>query len=446
MSKTIFERTLLRDDWLLNRQDRAKIQWYAKTETLRQLLQSASQRFTDKESVDLLENARKDFEITRSSFSMLLEKHKLKEDAAKNKLNFTEAEKRQISQINFRAYSLYDNINRLHDYTRRAEINIRNKIIIIIFMFIVVGTAVMIMNSIAVNRIVTKRVKDLSKGIAIIGGGNLEHQFDTEGDDELADLAKASNDMTARLKNSLTSMESLQKEISEREKAEETIQFNARRMETLLQLNQMTTSSLKEITDFALEEAVRLTRSTIGYLAFLNEDESVLTMHSWSKTAMKECAIDEKPIHYVVAETGLWGEAVRQRKPVITNDYNAPNPLKKGYPYGHVQILRHMNIPVFMESRIVLVAGVGNKDEEYNWADVQQLTLLMEGMWRLVERKRTEEKIRKLNEELEQRVAERTKELTAKTSELERINKVFVDRELKMRELKQRINDLETKS
>ena len=102
---------------------------------------------------------------------------------------------------------------------------------------------------------------------------------------------------------------------------------------------------LQQITDFVLESAVALTNSKIGYLAFMNEDESVLTMHSWSKSAMQQCAIIDKPIVYAVVNTGLWGEAVRQRRPVITNDYQAPNPLKKGHPEGHVKVLRHMNAP-----------------------------------------------------------------------------------------------------
>lgn len=52
------------------------------------------------------------------------------------------------------------------------------------------------------------------------------------------------------------------------------------RFERLLKLNQMMDASMPEITDFAREEGVRLTRSKVGYLSFLNEDETVLTMHS----------------------------------------------------------------------------------------------------------------------------------------------------------------------
>lgn len=175
-------------------------------------------------------------------------------------------------------------------------------------------------------------------------------------------------------------------------------EINARRTEALLQLNQMTLAPLKKITDFALEEAVRITGSTIGYLAFLNEDETILTMHSWSKNAMSACYLEQKPLVYQVAATGLWGEAVRQRRPVITNEYHAPNPSKKGYPDGHVPITRHFNIPVFAGAHIVLIAGVGNKEDDYDESDVKQLTLLMEGMWMLIERKQKEEKLRESEE------------------------------------------------
>jgi PAS domain S-box-containing protein len=172
---------------------------------------------------------------------------------------------------------------------------------------------------------------------------------------------------------------------------EEALRLNESRLEGLWKLSQMTGASIKQIADFALEEGVRLTQSTIGYLAFTNEDETELTMQAWSKTAMEECAITDKPLVYPLETTGLWGEAVRQRRPIITNDYAAPSIYKKGYPQGHVHIRRHLNIPIFDGDRIVAVAGVGNKEEDYDESDVRQLTLLMNGMWWHIKRQRAEE-------------------------------------------------------
>jgi two-component system sensor histidine kinase/response regulator len=204
----------------------------------------------------------------------------------------------------------------------------------------------------------------------------------------------------------------------ERQRAERALLLEQSRLEALLHLGQMATASMQEITDFALEEAVRLTESTMGYLAFMNEDETVLTMHSWSRTAMKQCAMTDKPIVYPVQTTGLWGEAVRQRKPIITNDYAAPDARKKGYPAGHVEVIRHMNIPVFDGKHIVAVAGVGNKNGPYNESDVRQLTLLMQGMWRLLQRRQTEQALREAHAKLELRVQERTAELARANEEL----------------------------
>jgi len=203
-----------------------------------------------------------------------------------------------------------------------------------------------------------------------------------------------------------------------RQRAERALLLERSRLEALVQLGQMAGAPMQEITDFALEEAVRLTESEIGYLAFTNEDETVLTMHSWSKTAMEQCAVIDKPIVYPVETTGLWGEAVRQRKPIITNDYTAPDPRKKGYPKGHVAVIRHMNIPVFDGDRIVAVAGVGNKNAPYEESDVRQLTLLIQGMWRLLQRRQTEQMLREAREELEQRVQKRTAELARANEEL----------------------------
>ncbi|PKG32899.1 PAS domain S-box protein, partial [Methanoregula sp.] len=146
----------------------------------------------------------------------------------------------------------------------------------------------------------------------------------------------------------------------------------------------------EDLRAYAVEGACLVTSSPLAYLAFMNADESELTMYAWSKSAMAECAMVDKPIIYKTEKTGLWGEAVRQRRPVITNDYAAPNPAKKGYPDGHPQIHRHMNVPVIEEGRVVLVAGVANKATDYTENDANELLLLMQGLWNLLKAQRME--------------------------------------------------------
>jgi len=193
----------------------------------------------------------------------------------------------------------------------------------------------------------------------------------------------------------------LEHELEALRRREEQHRLNEHRLEALNLLHRMTGASLTEITDFALESSVALTGSSIGYLAFLDDAEAFITMHSWSRSAMADCAMQTRPIRYPVEETGLWGEAVRQRKPVITNDYNAPSSLKKGFPDGHVRLSRHLNVPIFDGRRIVMVAGVGNKPEAYDNSDVRQLTLLMQGTWHIIQRKNAREELREQKEILE---------------------------------------------
>lgn len=170
--------------------------------------------------------------------------------------------------------------------------------------------------------------------------------------------------------------------------------LQSQRFEALYRLSQMDTGDLVAIKNFALEAAVQTTQSCIGYIYFMNEDETLLTLHAWSESVMPECRVADPETEYQVVHTGLWGEAVRQRKPIITNDYQAPNPYKKGLPDGHVAIESHMNLPIIDQGRIVLIAGVGNKQGAYDDEDVRHLTLLMEGLWSVLARAQASEELR----------------------------------------------------
>ncbi len=224
------------------------------------------------------------------------------------------------------------------------------------------------------------------------------------------ELFKANKELEQHKGNLETLVEhrtkALKAESDQHKQTAEMLKLDESRLEAMLKLTQMVKSNNKEINDFCLEEAIRLTNSRIGYLAFLNDDETILSMYSWSKEAMKQCGISDKKFDYKVFETGLWGEAVRKRKPIITNDYQSSTSLKKGYPKGHIEIVRHMNIPVFADDRIVAVAGVGNKEGNYDDSDIRQLTLLMNYMWWLNQRKNKEDERKRLILDLQNALSE----------------------------------------
>ncbi|WP_406661948.1 GAF domain-containing protein [Methanolobus sp. ZRKC3] len=190
-------------------------------------------------------------------------------------------------------------------------------------------------------------------------------------------------------------------DVTSRMELEEALKLDEYRLEALLELEQMTEAPMQQITDFVHEQAVRLTQSKIGYIAFLSDDESNLIMHTWSDSVMNECTVPDKKFVYPVEAIGLWGEPIRQRKPCIINDYPAQNPLKKGYPSGHVEVYNYLGIPVFDGERIVATVGVGNKDGDYDRTDARQLTLLMQGLWNLIQRREDIENLREYAEELE---------------------------------------------
>jgi PAS domain S-box-containing protein len=204
----------------------------------------------------------------------------------------------------------------------------------------------------------------------------------------------------------------------ERKRAEEDLRLDEARLDALAQLNEMTEATEKAISDFAMAEAIRLTGSTVGCLCFLNEAETMMTMYSWSGAIVTDSEAAQAYPAFSLSSEGVWGEVIRQRKPVIVNHPDPSVP----QPDQHMPMRRYAIAPVFEGEHITAVAGVGNKEEPYDEADVRQLTLLMQGMWRILQRRRAAAEIRQLNVELEQRVEDRTAELSARTAQLTAAN------------------------
>lgn len=173
------------------------------------------------------------------------------------------------------------------------------------------------------------------------------------------------------------------------------------RLQCIVNVFQYNSTSIQSLLDFSLNEAIRMTASRYGYIYYYDEATKLFTLNSWSRDVMESCRVRDPQTTYELDKTGIWGEAVRQRKPIMVNDFSAPDPLKKGIPDGHVGLTNFLTIPLFEQGRIVAVVGVANKESAYDDSDILQLSLLMDAVWKVAEHKRFEETLRETNEYLE---------------------------------------------
>jgi PAS domain S-box-containing protein len=235
MQRVAFERIILRDDYLLFREDRARIQWNAKSEAFKGLLESASKIFTGSQDNALLKAAREQFDETLISFGQFMEEHTGEKSSSRKGMYLTEAESILISEVYLKAYALRDSLDRLHASAEIARNTAQNKGILIILLSIIGGFIAIIINSTVIGRTVTKRIAALSKGVEIISAGDLDYHIVVEGSDELSALALESNEMAAKLKRLYTSVDNLQREIVERQRIEGALRESEARISMLLE-------------------------------------------------------------------------------------------------------------------------------------------------------------------------------------------------------------------
>ena len=174
-------------------------------------------------------------------------------------------------------------------------------------------------------------------------------------------------------------------DVTERRRIEESLRFR------ISLLDYASGHSLEELLQETLDNIGTLTDSPIGFYHFVEPDQNTLRLAAWSRRTAKEfCSAAGQGSHYPIAEAGVWADCVRQRWPVIHNDY-ASLPNRKGLPEGHAPITRELVVPIIRSDLIVAVVGVGNKPSDYTDSDVQIVSHLADVAWTIIERKRAEQ-------------------------------------------------------
>jgi PAS domain S-box-containing protein len=182
--------------------------------------------------------------------------------------------------------------------------------------------------------------------------------------------------------------------------------------------------SFEDVLQKTIDEASDLTGSHIGFLHFIEEDEKAIRMQAWSTETLRDfCRAEGDGMHYPVEQAGVWADAVRHRRPMVHNYYDAL-PHRKGLPHGHALLIREMVIPIIRNERIVAVIGVGNKAREYTQQDIEIAERFADYAWDITERKQMESTLAEERNQLAKRVEERTADLSRANSNLARALRV----------------------
>jgi two-component system sensor histidine kinase/response regulator len=213
-------------------------------------------------------------------------------------------------------------------------------------------------------------------------------------------------------------------DITERKQAESQRALELQRTRALLELPR----AIEQLDEAAFmqrgqELAEDLTGSRIAFIHFVHEDQETIELVTWSHRTLEHYCQAAYDRHYPTSQAGIWADALRQRRPVVFNDY--PGYARKhGLPDGHAPLQRLISVPVIEGDKVVMLAGVGNKADDYRATDVETVQLISNEIWRLVQRRREQGQLRKLSLAIEQ--SPESIAITNLKAEIEYVNEAFV--------------------
>ncbi|MFH1154413.1 MAG: response regulator [Pseudomonadota bacterium] len=225
-----------------------------------------------------------------------------------------------------------------------------------------------------------------------------------------------------------TANQQLRKEIAQRRRAEEEIAWNLAINQALssLYIPLVTTdTSIEQIANVIVERSRQLTGSAYGYVAEIDPATGDLIVHTNTRMVQAECRVAEEQLRKVRFPqradglyNGLWGHSLNTKEPFYT-DAPVKHPASVGTPEGHLAIESFLAVPVLLAGELIGQIALSNSTRAYTDRDLDAINRIAEFYALAIQQKRAEAEIRKLNNELERRVANRTAQLETANKELE---------------------------
>jgi PAS domain S-box-containing protein len=191
------------------------------------------------------------------------------------------------------------------------------------------------------------------------------------------------------------------RDITQRKLNDELMQLQTRRAEAMQKLSLIAEKKdEKAFIKAGLDLVEDLTYSCISFLHYYVSEEGSTELTFWSDRALEEYFESGADAHYPLDEVTICAEVQQQLIPVMFNDYGDYGH-QHGLPEGNTELKRLICVPVINDGQAVMVVGIGNRDTEYTALEKETVQLIADEMWRIIQRRRLENRSARFSRVLE---------------------------------------------
>jgi len=213
LQRQVLQRAIVRDEYLLYGESRPSAQWLEQSEALARLLEEAAQEQPSEEGRQLVSRMALRVAESRAMFDELVRLRPEAPASPAAQKGVAVLRERLTSDLLMVSYDLSAGAHRLAEGAARREREAYRLLSLIVVATVVALLAITGANAAFTSGLLQRRIARLEEGTERIAAGDLAHRIGLSGDDELAELARTFDAMSARLQEGRARLEESNREL-----------------------------------------------------------------------------------------------------------------------------------------------------------------------------------------------------------------------------------------